>query len=284
VPRGEIVIDDSVVQSFLRCGQAAFEERLEFVKALGLDLICLEPTFPSKPAGIVLPDPSQAVWRNLDDWAGKTDRFIVAVLDGAFEWGIRLWGFQKFMIILIRGGSGLTDFVTAVGALNVILARQVKDRGAAAILLADDIAYQQGLMASPDLLRRYILPSLTHQAEIFRAMNLPVFFHSDGNLNGILNDIAMAGLDGLQCLEAAAGMDLGSIRERYGARLCLWGNLDPIYLTSLRSREEIVQQVASILQAAGQRGCFVFGTSSGLFKGMRPENLQWVYGALDKAV
>ena len=93
------------------------------------------------------------------------------------------------------------------------------------VTLADDIAYQKGLLANPQILRRSILPSLARQAEAFRKMGFPVFFHSDGNLNDILPNLATIGLTGLQCLEAAAGMDLASIASQYGKDLCLWGIL-----------------------------------------------------------
>jgi uroporphyrinogen decarboxylase len=282
-PRGEIVIDDSVVESFLRCERVAFEERREFVTALGLDLVCMAPALPLQPEGAILPDPSQANWGDMDEWAGRTDRFVFAMVDGAFGWGIRLWGFQKFLVALVKGATGLTDLFKAVEDLNRALVREARDRGANAILLADDIAYQQGLMANPELLRRHVLPSLTRQAQSFKAMNLPVFFHSDGNLNDIIDDLIETGLDGLQCIESAAGMDLTTVRERYGDHLCLWGNLDPAYLTSSRTREEIFQEVHAILNAAGNDDGFIFGTSSGLFRGVKRENLAWVHEALETA-
>ncbi len=282
IPRGEIIIDDSVVGSFLERKQVGFEERREFVAALGLDLVCVAPSWHA-PQGPQSPDLSQALWRDLDDWAGRTDQLVMAMLDGAFGWGIRLKGFQKFMVSLARGDSGLADLFAVVEAHNAALARQAQEHGAHIILVADDIAYQQGLMASPEILRRHILPSLARQVKTFKGLGLPVFFHSDGNLTDIMDDLIGTGLDGLQCIESAAGMDLSSVRERYGARLCLWGNLDPVYLTTPRTRQEIFQQVHSIIEAAGQESGFIYGTSSGLFKGVKPENLAWVREALNAA-
>ena len=281
VPRGEIIIDDGVVESFLRCEGATFEKRLDFVTTLGLDLVCLAPSFPHKTADMAMPDASEAGWGELDHWAGRTDRFILAMVDGVFGWGIRLWGFQKFIVALARKDSGLTDLFSAVETLNTALVCQAKDRGAMGVLLADDIAYQQGLMVNPELLRQHLLPSIARQVRSFKAMNLPVFFHSDGNLNDVMGDLAGTDLDGLQCIESAAGMDLTSIREQYGKRLCLWGNLDPIYLTTPRTRPEIFREVHSILQAVERGRGFIFGTSSGLFRGVKPENLAWVREALD---
>ena len=282
VPRGEILIDDSVVESFLQRRGVAFEQRLDFVTALGLDLICLTPSFSFQSEAAALPEPSQADWRDLDNWVSRTDRFVFVMVDGIFGWGVRLWGFQKFMVTLARQDSSLTDFFRAVEALNRALVRQAKDRGAMGVLLADDIAYQQGLIINPELLRRHILPSIARQVRSFKeAMVLPVFFHSDGNLNDIMDDLAETGLDGLQCIESAAGMDLAVVKECYGDRLCLWGNLDPTYLTSSRTHGEVFQHVRSIIRAAGNEGGFIFGTSSGLFRGVKPENLAWVFEALN---
>ena len=42
IPRGEIFIDDAVVSSFLNCAEVGFDERWEFVRSLGLDLVCKE--------------------------------------------------------------------------------------------------------------------------------------------------------------------------------------------------------------------------------------------------
>jgi uroporphyrinogen decarboxylase len=281
-PRGEIFIDDTVVQSSLGCEKVTFEERREFVRLLGLDLVCRSPFFPPL-SGTALPKPSEADWDDLKDWGSRTNRFIFILLDGMIGWGMKLFGFRKWMVDLSRRSSYLSDFIRAVEALNLELAIQARDLGAKGVLIADDLGYQRGLMFSPELLQLYFFPSLARQAETLMNLGLPVFFHSDGNLNGILADLAGMNLAGLQGLEDAAGMDLSFIKQHYGSCFCLWGNLDPGHLVFSRSREEIARQVDSILKAAGQDGGFIFGTNSGLFKGVRPENLRTVYEILDRA-
>lgn len=281
-PWGEIVIDDGVVQSFLRCSRVSFEERWELVCSLGLDLICQSPVFPAGSHGMVLPQADRADWGDLDDWVRKTDRFPFVILDGSFGWGMRLYGFEEFMVELARDSSGLDNLIEDVEHLNMGLARQARDRGAMGVLLAEDIAYQRGLMISPELFRRCFLPSLARQTEALKGLGFSVFFHSDGNIDKILPDLAAIGLDGWQCLEAAAGMDLGRIREVYGRRLCLWGNLDPVHLLTPSPPEEIASRVEAICQEAGRTGGFIFGTSSGLMKGILPENLRAVRDCLSR--
>ena len=109
-----------------------------------------------------------------------------------------------------------------------------------------------------------------------------MFFHSDGNLTALLDDIVAAGFDGLQCIEALAGMDIGAVKAQYGHSLCLWGNLDPAQLLEAGDPAELAHSVQQIIQAVG-RG-LIFGTSSGLFAGMRLDTIRTVYKTAQSTV
>ena len=72
-------------------------------------------------------------------------------------------------------------------------------------------------------------------------------------------------------------MDLAAVKQRYGSQLCLWGNLNPAYLTGTHKPEDITAKVRKILQIGCSGGGFIFGTSSGLFKSMKPEHVELIY-------
>lgn len=276
VPRGEIFIDGAVVQSVLGCPVAGFEQRREFVQLFGLDAVCLAPAYPAGASGR-LPPPAGVIWPDLDKWAGRTDRFIFVILDGAVAWGSRLLGFDRLFSGLTLNSPEITGLIGAVEEFNLELARMSVSEGASGILVADDIAYRGGLMIGPPVLKRFIFPSLSRQAAAVHSMKAPVFFHSDGNIGQVLGEIVEAGFDGLQCIESAAGMDIGRVKRDYGSRLCLWGNLDPDHLLLPRDPRELREAVETIVAAASPGGGFIFGSSSGLFPGVRVENLRQVY-------
>jgi uroporphyrinogen decarboxylase len=279
-PWGEIVIEDAVVRDFFGCERVSFAERREFVQALGLDLVCQGPGFPVKPGEAVLPEAHHARWGDLDDWARLTDRFVFVMLDGVFGWGMRLFGFQRFMVELYRVSSDLERLIKTVEGLNLKLAQQARDRGAEGLLLADDVAYQRGLMLSSDLFRRALLPSLDRQAEAAKSLGMSAFFHCDGNINEILADLAKTCLDGWQGLESAAGMDIALIKREYGERVCLWGNMDPAHLQASSSPDEIAAHIDAIWRATRQGHGLILGSSSGLIPGIRPQNLQAIRNRL----
>jgi uroporphyrinogen decarboxylase len=54
-------------------------------------------------------------------------------------------------------------------------------------------------------------------------------FHSDGDLMLLPDDLLTLGFDGLHPLEPGP-MDIVAVKERYGHRLCLIGNIDLHYL------------------------------------------------------
>jgi uroporphyrinogen decarboxylase len=276
IPKGELCINDDVVCKTMGCHDAGFDERYSFARRLGLDLFSLSPRYPF--TGGQLPRPEQFIWTDLGKWADTT-LFTFAVLDGAFEWGIRLLGLDKFCVML-RSPLSVEDLVSLVQKLNLSLAQRITAAGIDGFILADDIAYQQGLMASPGILREYFLPGLARQVHEIRCSGLPVFFHSDGNYSMVLDEIVAAGFNGLQCLEKNAGMEPLQIWAKYGRNLCLWGHLDVEDIAAAKDLESLDRTVTAVRHLAAQ-GQFMLGTTSGLFDGMDLDLLLDLYHSFD---
>ena len=279
IPRGELCIDDGVVGAFLDAPHVTHRERLEFASRLDLDLICLSPDYGAGAPPDRLPTPDSFCWPDLNRWSVDTDLFVFVLLDGGFSWGMKLLGLKDFMTAVMRRSPEIQAILQAVDALNTALMERAAAQGAHGVVIADDIAFTAGPMVAPDVLRRVFFPSLARQVEYAHTLGLSVIFHSDGNLNSVLSDLAATGVDGLQCLEKAASMDLACVQKQYGDWLCFWGNLDPSLLTAPLDPQEIDQQVSAVMHVAN-RGGIIFGTSSGLFKGMRPENLSYLHQLL----
>ncbi len=278
IPTGEITLADGIVQAFLQVDQVEFPERLEFTSRLGIDAVCESPEWPSPFS--CPPKARDARWKDLGSWATRSDRFVFVIVDGVFGWGIRLMGFETFLSAFVKGTKQIIDLIDGVERLNIGLAKQAVARGANGVLIADDIAYRRGTIVDPDLLRKVLFPSLARQIRGMASTRMPVFFHSDGNLNAVLDDIVELGFQGLHCLEASAGMDLARIKANYGERVCLWGNLDAKHLFLDRKKEDLEKVVKNSLEVMAPDEGFIFGTSSGLVEGMRRQNIEAVYRAV----
>ena len=81
-----------------------------------------------------------------------------------------------------------------------------------------------------------------YQKMVADAMNKPWAFHSDGNLFPILPGLLKLGMNAIHPIQPAA-MDIGKMKEEYGSRVCLIGNIDLDYTLTLGTPEEVDREV-----------------------------------------
>ena len=193
---GELVLDDGLIADYLKTENVDHARRREFVERLGLDLVCLNLSR------------GYDEWPGLAAWAKDGDRFIFAVLDGGFQRGIVDMGFEPFLLAVARKNTDLHDYFRKANQQSLELAHRALGEGADGILVADDIAYNHGLLAPPSFFHAFYLPALQGFINDLEPGKATVFFHSDGDLHELLPELANCGLNGLQGLESAAGMDL----------------------------------------------------------------------------
>ncbi len=277
VPKGEICLEDPVVAQSLQVNRVGFEERLEFATRLGLDIICLHPKHPVLQGG--LPDSGAVVWPELKDWVYRSQLFTFAVLDGALGWGTRVFGCSEFLVLPKRSPLVFAEFIRKVESLNLALARDLIEAGVDGLIIADDMAYERGLLFGPEITRGNLLPSLASQVEKIAPAGKPVFLHSDGNLNGIMAEIVSAGFNGLHCIDKNAGMDPLQLQQLYGANLCLWGSLGVTDLEEAHEPDRLASLADEINLLNRNKG-FILGTSSGLFPGINLSGLTRIYARI----
>lgn len=279
IPRGELCIDDGLIAERLNCSQVGFEERAAFVQDLGLDLVCLAPDYPDGN-GKSVPSSLKPILPDLEEWALKTPLFIFALIDGAFGWGTRTLGYTDFLMLSRSSPLSFQDFIEKVEQLNKGLIKGLVDQGVDGIIIADDIAYQHGLLINPKTLRESIFPALARQVET-AAGKVPVFFHSDGNYSEIIPDLIQCGFQGLQCLERRAGMEPLRLQEQY-PELCLWGTLEVEDLQRANNPDYSEKLISEIKALASHKG-FILGTTCGLFKGIDIDALTAIYNRVSEA-
>jgi len=277
IPKGELCIEDGVIRKELGIERIGFPERYEFVRRLDLDIITLSPVYPELKGR--LPGAGDLAWPDLDVWVDRSGLFTFALLDGAFGWGVRIFGFKAFLLLPVRAPALLKELIHGVEELNNRVATMLIDRGIDGVIIAEDIAYRRGLLAGPEVMRRHFLPSLGRQVRGMTREDRPVFYHSDGNFEVVMSDLAEIGFKGLHCIDRHSGMEILVLQEKYGNSLCFWGTLtaedvagsaDPAY------REGLVARMGSI----GAKGGFIAGTTSGLFEGIDTASLASIYRGL----
>jgi len=166
------------------------------------------------------------------------------------------------------------DVIIALLERNTIQAVTVAehyadDHGFVAGFLGDDMAFKSGPLLSPTWLRTHYFPRLARVIAAWHAKGIKVLFHSDGNLNPILDDLLEAGIDGLNPVEVLAGMDIADIHQRH-PRLFMAGGIDVSQLLPFGSPQDVRDAVKRAIDAA--EGRIMIGSSTELNNDVPLEN------------
>jgi uroporphyrinogen decarboxylase len=277
--KGELCINDAVVRQALNCVKVGFEERRAFAAGLELDLFTVLPYCPNP--GNNPPTFQDCRWPDLEKWTVQTALFVFAVVEGAFEVGLRLYDDLQFLVMIKRSPLAIREFIAKIERLNISFFRKLSASGVNGIILADDIAYEKGLLINPSLFREYFLPSLARQAEMIRRLGLAAFYHSDGNYYSIIPDLINAGFQGLHCIDHDCGMDMAGIQLQFGDRLCLWGHLNHAAIKQAHNPNSL-REILHHLQKLAVRKGIILGTNCGLFAGMDIPGLKVIYNSIGR--
>lgn len=142
----------------------------------------------------------------------------------------------------------------------------------------DDIAFTNSLMFSPAVFRKYFKESLRDAAS---AITKPLIFHSDGNYQAVLDDIIEIGADAIHPIERKA-MDHRWLKEHYGKKLCLVGNIDINHTLTEGTPEEVDAEVKARIEELGPGGGFIISDSNSIPDFCRAENIIAMSRAVQK--
>jgi uroporphyrinogen decarboxylase len=137
------------------------------------------------------------------------------------------------------------------------------------VFIGEDIAFKTGPMVRVSWLERHYFPRLARVIDALHGRGLEVMFHSDGNLNAIMDGLVGAGIDLLNPIEVAAGMDLADLHRRY-PDLIFAGGIDVSALLPFGTPEQIRDAVVKAIDDTD--GQLLVGSSTEVFNGVPLEN------------
>ena len=158
---------------------------------------------------------------------------------------------------------GVIDEQLEIQTLNAVawVEHLPEDHGIEAVFVGDDIAFKTGPIFSPAWMAEHYFPRLDRLIKAYHHKAIKVLFHSDGNLNAILEGLVNAGIDGLNPIEIMAGMNVGDIHRRY-PHLFLAGGIDVSQLLPFGTPQQVRDTVRATIEAA--EGRILVGSSTEL--------------------
>ena len=275
IARGEFFLADEFVRAFLSLDandEITHDHRAAIIQELDLDIAPV--AFSEGWGSLKQPNEDQAL-ESLIRWRAESERFVFAVIDGPFSAAVKAASFDALMQYIHKIPHVARDYYRQGAEQARVVAQAVRDAGADGVVLGEDLAYNRSTFFSPKQLRECYFPALTQAVHDIHDLGLIAFFHSDGNLNSVLDDIAASGADGLQGLEPDGGMSIAATREKIGDRLALWGNVSFDFLSAARTSEEIAETLRAL--TAKSKSKLIIGSCGGLVAGMNVETVKHLY-------
>ncbi len=153
------------------------------------------------------------------------------------------------------------------------------------IKIGDDLGTQESLMISPKMYREMLKPI---HADFIRFIkertHAKVFFHTDGDVEPLIEDFIEIGVDILNPIQTSAGRmsDLKSLKEKYGDRIVFCGAVDTHRLLPFGTAEEVRQEVKRIIQTLGPGGGFMLGAVHTIMDDVPAENVLAMVDAVEE--
>jgi uroporphyrinogen decarboxylase len=164
------------------------------------------------------PDPEaphrlQSLWEAVKKFKGR--RAIVFLTHDGFEFPHYLRGGMENLLLDYYDNPRLAhELAEMVIDYKIRLMRKAIREGADAVVSGDDYANQHGTVMSPQHFRQFVLPYLKRSIDAAHDEGVPFIKHTDGNIWAILDDLVQAGIDALDPIEPAAGMDIGEVKAK----------------------------------------------------------------------
>jgi uroporphyrinogen decarboxylase len=114
----------------------------------------------------------------------------------------------------------------------------------------------------PSLYRKYIFPWLKQICNAAHKLDCKILLHSDGDLLEIFEDIVNCGVDAIHPIESTTAnpeYDIFKLKEKFGDRITLVGNLSPVML-SLGEISEIEEYSKKLIRELAPGGGYIFSS------------------------
>ncbi|HEY3378347.1 MAG TPA: uroporphyrinogen decarboxylase family protein [Armatimonadota bacterium] len=200
-----------------------------------------------------------------------------------FEYAWYMFGMERLMMALYSDVEVALRLFDKITERLIITSCHCARAGVDILRLGDDIADQRGMMIAPELWRATLKPRLASIIAAARAIqpDIPVFYHSDGNVSAVIDDLIEVGVTILNPVQPEA-MDPFEVKRRYGDRLTLWGTIGTQTVLPFYTPEDVRRTVKEYCAVLGKGGGYIIGPTHSLERDVPWENIEAFYRAVEE--
>jgi uroporphyrinogen decarboxylase len=205
-----------------------------------------------------------------------------------FERAISLQGMETFFPNMVAN----RDFAVALLRKNAELCKTLMGHllrelgdNVDIIKTGDDLGMQTGLLISPKMYREVLKPIHADFISFIRERTkAKVFFHTDGDVFDLADDLVEIGVDILNPIQTSAGRmsDLAGFKKRYGKNLSFCGAIDTFRVLPYGNPEDVRQEVRRVINFLGPGGGYLVASVHTILDEVPPQNVLAMVDAVEE--
>ncbi len=188
-----------------------------------------------------------------------------------------LTGYESICTSLYDSPDFLRAMARVAVDFSIVAATRMAEAGVDGMIVSEDLGASAGGLMAPDPFRKVFKEPLGELISHIKGLNLPVLLHSCGCIYDYLDDLVELGIDAIHPLQRTAGMDLKLVKEKYGHRICIVGNIDSSRTLPFGSKEDIEKEVREALKIAAPGYGYVLASDHSLHDGISVGNIKWMF-------
>lgn len=212
---------------------------------------------PAEPLGIVA---MKKIRKKISD----EQIFIVpGIFTGFFDATSMGFGFENFSQLLIKDQGFMKKVVREKELLYTEMVKHAIDElNLEAFFIGDDLAYNRAPFLSPRHFRQIFLPSYKRLSNVMHKRGCKFLFHTDGNIMPIIDQL-LEFADFIHPWQVSAGIDIFDVKEKYGDKVTIAGNV-PIPMLVHSSRKEIADYVKELMKKCAPGGGYMISSGNSI--------------------
>jgi|LSQX01.1.fsa_nt_gb hypothetical protein len=190
-----------------------------------------------------------------------------------------LRGFENLMVDMYTDEPMLFQLIDKIDKHNLRIIERYLDMDVDIMEIPEDLGMQKSLIISPEMFRKWILPSYRKLFKPCKEKKTLIAFHSDGYIMEIANDLIEAGVDIINPQDLCNGID--NIAREIKGKACIRLDIDRQKIIPFGTRKEIYELIEEEVRKLGSpQGGLEF--IAGIYPPTPPENVDALCEALRK--
>jgi len=216
----------------------------------------------------------------LDRYGGE--KAVILHMNDIWSIPSRLMAYEDFLCNIMDEPEFIKALLKMTIDEQILLAEEAAKTGCKFIYTGDDVADNSGPIISPAMFEEIFFPELKRIIGAYKDLGFTLLKHCDGFFLPLLDFYIEAGIDLLDPIDPIAGMDIKHIKDTYGSRIAIKGNVNCATTLVFGTVDETVAETKYCLDVAKGTTGYICSSSNSIHSSVNPANYKAMLETIDE--